>query len=92
MRPGVPGPFPMVYEKGATSRGIASYALLRGLVIAQRCAQSTLPATPGQLPAWARLAAATVTWLSRGRLASGHDVLLYVIRKPEDRSARVVPS
>jgi SAM-dependent methyltransferase len=88
LRPGVPGPFPAVYEKGATGRGIASYALLRGLVIAQRKEDHTL----GRLPASLRLASATITWASRGRLTSGHDVLLYVIRKPEDRSARVVGS
>jgi hypothetical protein len=92
LHPGVPGPFPPVYEKGATSRGIASYALLRGLVIAQRTVEDTLPAIPGRPPAWARLAGALITWLSRGRFASQPDDLLYVIRKPEDRSARVVVS
>src|SRR5271154_2431239 len=33
-RPGIPGPFPPVYEKTVSQDGIASYALLRGLVIA----------------------------------------------------------
>jgi len=88
LRPGVPGPFPAVYEKGATGRGIASYALLRGLVIAQRREDHTL----GRLPASLRFASAVITWASHGRLASQHDALLYVIRKPEDRSARVVTS
>jgi len=88
LRPGVPGPFPAVYEKEATGRGIASYALLRGLVIAQRKEDHTL----GRLPAPLRLAVAVITWASRGRLDNNHDVLLYVIRKPEDRSARVVVS
>ena len=86
LRPGVPGPFPAVYEKEATGRGIASYALLRGLVIAQRKEDHTL----GRLPASLRLASAAITWASRGRLAGDHDALLYVIRKPEDHSARVV--
>jgi SAM-dependent methyltransferase len=92
VHPGVPGPFPAVYERGATGRGIASYALLHGLVIAQRSAEDTLPAIPGRLPAWVRLAGAAITWLSRGRFASQHNDMLYVIRKPEDRSARVVVS
>jgi SAM-dependent methyltransferase len=92
LRPGVPGPFPAVYEREATGRGIASYALLRGLVIAQRSMEDTLPAIRGQLPAWARLARPAITWLSRGRFSSEHDALLYLIRKPEDRSARVVVS
>jgi SAM-dependent methyltransferase len=91
LHPGVPGPFPAVYERGATSRGIASYALMRGLVIAQRSAEHTLPASPRRLSASVRLAGRTITWLSRGRFTSRHDALLYVIRKPEDRSARVVP-
>jgi SAM-dependent methyltransferase len=90
LHPGVPGPFPPVYERGATGRGIASYALLRGLVIAQRSAESTLESTPGRLPAPARLAGRAITRLSRGRFTSDHDALRYVIRKPEDRSARVV--
>jgi SAM-dependent methyltransferase len=88
--PGVPGPFPAVYEKGASDRGIASYALMRGLVIAQRSAERTLPASPTKLSASVRLACAAITRLSRGRFASRHDDLLYVIRKPEDRFARVV--
>ena len=50
------------------------------------------PAIPGRPPAWARLAGALITWLSRGRFGSHRDDLLYVIRKPEDRSARVVVS
>jgi SAM-dependent methyltransferase len=90
LHPGVPGPFPAVYEKGASDRGIASYALMRGLVIAQRSAERTLPASPKRLSASVRLACAAITWLSRGRFASRHDDLLYVIRKPEDRFARVV--
>jgi SAM-dependent methyltransferase len=90
LHPGVPGPFPAVYERGATSRGIASYALLRGLVIAQRSAECTLPPSPRRLSKSVRLAGAAITWLSRGRFASHHDALLYVIRKPEDRSARVI--
>ena len=35
-RPGRPGPHPAVYERLGTVRGIQSYALLRGLVIAER--------------------------------------------------------
>jgi hypothetical protein len=31
-----------------------------------------------------------VSWLSRGRLTSGHDELRYVIRKPESGFARVL--
>ena len=33
-RPGRPGPHPAVYERVASARGVQSYALMRGLVIA----------------------------------------------------------
>ena len=36
LRPGTPGPFPAVYEKAVCDAGIASYTLMRGLVIAAR--------------------------------------------------------
>jgi SAM-dependent methyltransferase len=90
LHPGVPGPFPAIYEPSVTERGIASYALLRGLVIAQRSAERTLPASPRRLSSSMRLMCAAIARLSRDRYDNGHDELLYVIRKPEDRFARVV--
>jgi hypothetical protein len=36
------------------------------------------------------VARSMIAWLSRGRLTDAHDELLYVIRKPEDRFARLV--
>jgi SAM-dependent methyltransferase len=90
LRPGIPGPFPAVYEPTVTERGIASYALLHGLVIAQRSAERTLPASPRRLSSSVRVICAAIDWLSRGRYDNSHDELLYVIRKPEDRFARVV--
>jgi SAM-dependent methyltransferase len=92
LHPGVPGPFPAVYEPAATERGVASYALLRGLVIAQRSAERTLPASPRRLSSSVRVTCAAIAWLTRGRYDNSHDELLYVIRKPEDRFARVVGS
>jgi SAM-dependent methyltransferase len=90
LRPGVPGPFPAVYEQAASERGIASYALMRGLVIAQRSADRTIPARPPRLSSSMRISCAAISRLSKGRYADGHDELLYVIRKPQDRFARVV--
>jgi hypothetical protein len=87
-KPGEPGPYPAVYERLVSQRGIESYALRRGLVIAQRQAL-IMPAGRG----WARpllLAGRMVARLSRGRLTSAHDELRYVIRKPEDPFARVL--
>jgi SAM-dependent methyltransferase len=87
-RPGEPGPYPAVYEHLVSQRGIESYVLRRGLVIAQRQVLSP-PAGRG----WAGpllLAGRIVARLSRGRLTSAHDELRYVIRKPEDPFARVL--
>jgi SAM-dependent methyltransferase len=89
-RPGVPGPFRPVYEKAVCDEGIASYALLRGLVIATRGAELTRPDHPAGLSASMRIICAAIAWLTRGRLSDRHDELLYVIRKPTDRFARVV--
>jgi SAM-dependent methyltransferase len=89
-RPGEPGPYPAVYDELASTRGIQAYALLRGLVVAERGALGGLagglpPGPPGFLPAQK-----LVAWLSRGRLTADHEELLYVMRKPESRFARVL--
>lgn len=87
-RPGETGPFPAVYERLVSARGLESYAPRRGLMIARRQALNLLPERrrpPGLLLA-CRLAA----WLSRGRLSSAHDELRYVIRRPECGYARVL--
>ena len=89
-RPGIPGPFRPVYEKAVCDEGIASYSLLRGLVIAARSRELTRPALPAGLSSSVRITCAAISWLTRGRFTSGHDELLYVIRKPLDRFARVV--
>jgi SAM-dependent methyltransferase len=87
-KPGEPGPFPAVYEHLVSQRGIESYVLRRGLVIAQRQALSPLAGRGWATPLLA--AGRVVARLSRGRLTSAHDELRYVIRKPEDPFARVL--
>ncbi len=89
-RPGTPGPFPAVYEETVSQKGIASYALMRGLVIAARASELTRPDHPAGLSSSVRITCAAIARLSRGRYADSHDELLYVIRKPLDRFARVV--
>ncbi len=86
--PGQPGPYPAVYEELVSARGIAAYALQRGLVIAARGFVSGPAAgrpPPGPLAARTLLAR-----LSGGRLTTDHDELTYVIRRPEDLFARVL--
>lgn len=90
LRPGIPGPFPPVYEKAVCDQGIASYTLMRGLVIAARGAERTLPERPARLSSSVRITCAAISRLTRGRFGDNHDELLYVIRKPQDRFARVV--
>jgi hypothetical protein len=89
-RPGIPGPFTPVYEKAVCDEGIASYALMRGLVIAARSSDLTRPARPAGLSSSVRITCAAISRLSGGRFDDSHDELLYVIRKPLDRFARVV--
>jgi SAM-dependent methyltransferase len=88
--PGQPGPFRPVYEPTASVRGIEAYILMRGLVIAQRKTARTLPTEPARLSRFVSLLRATVAAASRGRLTDAYDEALFVIRKPQDRFARVV--
>jgi SAM-dependent methyltransferase len=89
-RPGTPGPFPPVYEKPVSDEGIASYALMHGLVIAARARELTRPEQPAWLSSSVGIACAAISRLSGGRFDDQHDELLYVIRKPRDAFARVV--
>jgi len=90
LHPGIPGPFPAVYEKAVCDQGIASYTLMRGLVIAARGTELTLPRQPAAISSSVRITRAAISRLTRGHFDNGHDELLYVIRKPQDRFARVV--
>jgi hypothetical protein len=88
-RPGQPGPFPACYEPIASGRGVEAFVVKHGLAIAHRqtCSGAIDPAEAHRIQPAERL----VTWLSRGRLVASYDELRYVIRKPEDRYARVLP-
>jgi SAM-dependent methyltransferase len=86
-RPGQPGPHPAIYEPVAYGRGIETFLSRHGLVVAHRDRYSS----PGWVrPDRPRLAARLVSRVSRGRLRCDHDELRYVVRKPEDRFARVL--
>jgi SAM-dependent methyltransferase len=78
------GPYPARYEPVASARGIEAFASRHGLAIAHRGVASSARnlARPPLVRA--------VAWLSRGRLAGDHDELCYVIRRPEDRFARLL--
>jgi SAM-dependent methyltransferase len=89
-QPDEPGPRVPVYERLASARGIQAYVLLHGLVIAERGAQGGLAGGLPRGPHGYLTAQKLVARLSRGRLTSSHEDLLYVIRKPEDRFARIL--
>jgi SAM-dependent methyltransferase len=87
-RRGQAGPYPAVYEPVASARGIETFVSRHGLAFAHRGLVSS--ARSATRPALARIAGQLVAWLSRGRLSADHDELCYVIRRPEDRFARLL--
>lgn len=90
LNPEQPGPFPAVYSPAASDRGIQAYTQLRGLVITKRETGKTPPAGSGRAARAVSSACGLISRLTRGRLTDAHDEVRYVIRKPEDRFARVV--
>ena len=87
---GEPGPLPAIYDPVTSARGLQAYALSHGLVVVRRGTARTVPEPPGRLTGAIGVARALIAWLSHGRLTDAHDELVYVIRKPEDRFARLV--
>jgi SAM-dependent methyltransferase len=87
-QPGQPGPFPAYYERIASGRGIETFVVRHGLAIANRqaCIIERGPGRPEALLAAQRL----VRRLSRRSRVADYDELRYVIRKPQDRYARVL--
>jgi Methyltransferase domain len=89
-QPGEPGPHVAVYERISSARGVQAYVMSHGLVIAERGALGGLAGGLPRGPHGYLAVQKLVAWLSRGRLTSAHEELLYVIRKPEDRFARIL--
>lgn len=87
LRPGEPGPYPAVYEPLTSARGLQAFVTRHGLVI---CGREATSALAGQGHPVIGSARALIAAASRGRLSAAHDELGYVIRKPEDRFARVL--
>jgi hypothetical protein len=88
--PREPGPHPAVHEELTSARGVQAFIQMRGLVAAERQAvgglAGGLPAGPPGFLAAQQL----VARLSFGRLTAAHEELLLVLRKPENRFARVL--
>lgn len=85
----VPPP-PAVYEPIASRQGMRGYCVMRGLVITE---EYTARDTMTGLGRWSGPAAALCRLLgnlTRDRLTAAHNEVTLVIRKPENRFARVI--
>src|SRR5262249_26386003 len=71
--PATPGRFKPVYEKAVSEEGIASYTLMRGLVIIARTSDRTRPDRPAGLSSSVRITCAAISRLSGGRFDDSHD-------------------
>ncbi|MFD0901605.1 class I SAM-dependent methyltransferase [Actinomadura sediminis] len=83
-------PPPAVYDRVASRRGLRWYCTMRGLVVAEeytsRASLDGLGAGTGPADLLCRLVAVC----TRGRLTAAHSDVTLVIRKPENRFARVI--
>lgn len=91
-RPGEPGPHRAVYERLASASGLQAFIKMRGLVTAERQVLGGLAGGLPPGPPGFRAAQNLVARLSFGRLTAAHEELLFVLRKPEDRFARILLS
>ncbi|WP_315987244.1 class I SAM-dependent methyltransferase [Actinomadura sp. HBU206391] len=83
-------PPPAVYETIASLSGMQWYCVMRGLMIAEEYTSVDAMAAFGR---WSHLVngvCRAVAGLSRGRLTAEHSEVTLVIRKPENRLARVI--
>jgi SAM-dependent methyltransferase len=83
-------PPPAVYETIASRSGMQWYCVMRGLMIAEEYTSLDTMAAFGR---WSHLVTGLcrmVAGISRGRLTPEHSEVTLVIRKPENRFARVI--
>jgi SAM-dependent methyltransferase len=89
-RPPTDPPPTMVYDRVASWKGMRWYCVMRGLVIAEeypsRDGLDALGSRSGLVGGLCR----TLALLSRGRLSADYSEVTLVIRKPENRFARVL--
>jgi SAM-dependent methyltransferase len=78
------GPFPCVYDRVVSWRGITSYCTAHGLQITDACSSNFYLAALGRLATPADRALRLIAALSAGRLTADHSNLAFVIRKPAD--------
>ncbi|MFI0482442.1 class I SAM-dependent methyltransferase [Actinomadura sp. 9N215] len=83
-------PPPAVYDRVASRSGMQWYCVMRGLVVAEEYTSRQAIAALGAGTGLAELLCRLVSVLSRGRLPADHSEVTFVIRKPENRFARVI--
>jgi hypothetical protein len=81
---------PAIYEPVASYRGMQWYCVMRGLVIAQEYTSRESVHAYGRWGGVVQRLGRMVAAMSRGRLTAEHGEVTFVIRKPENRFARVI--
>ncbi|GAA4224908.1 hypothetical protein GCM10022254_05520 [Actinomadura meridiana] len=84
------GPPPAIYDRVASRSGMRWYCAMRGLVICEEYTSRWAVEARGAGTRLAALLYPLVSALSRGRLTADHSEITLVIRKPENRFARVI--
>ncbi|MBC6467181.1 class I SAM-dependent methyltransferase [Actinomadura alba] len=83
-------PPPAVYETIASLSGMQWYCVMRGLMIAEEYTSLDTVAAFGRWSHFVNGLCRAVAGMSRGRLTAEHSEITLVIRKPENRLARVI--
>ncbi|HXA59431.1 MAG TPA: class I SAM-dependent methyltransferase [Streptosporangiaceae bacterium] len=95
----IPGPLrrhllgesaPSVYEPIASYKGIHLYCVMRGLMVAEEYVSRDTVAHHGPWSGLLTAAARLVAACTGGRLPADHSEVTFVIRKPENRFARLL--
>ncbi|WP_433477128.1 class I SAM-dependent methyltransferase [Spirillospora sp. CA-142024] len=79
-----------IYDRVASQAGMRWYCVMRGLVIAEEYTSRQAIDALGAGTGLAELLCRLVSAVSRGRLTADHSEVTLVIRKPENRFARVI--
>ncbi|MFB9193728.1 class I SAM-dependent methyltransferase [Actinomadura verrucosospora] len=83
-------PPPALYNRVASRSGLRWYCVMRGLVVAEEYTSRQALDVLGTGTGLADLLCRLVSAVTRGRLTADHSEVTFVIRKPENRFARVI--
>ncbi|GAA2251351.1 hypothetical protein GCM10010402_02970 [Actinomadura luteofluorescens] len=83
-------PPPAIYDRVASRSGLRWYCVMRGLVVAEEYTSRQALEALGAGTGLADLLCRLVSAVTRGRLTADHSEVTFVIRKPENRFARVI--